>query len=142
MDSQLIATEDIIFNLSGVRYYLDSSPMLYENLIYIIKADQLSSLTYSANLNFICLGDIDNIQVNDKWSIIIMPTPNNDANNLFGKIQDIFEEYNEWINDINNRIFNGDSLQSILDRSSIYLKNPVALFDNGQGLLMTSRDGR
>ena len=138
MDSQLIATEDILFNLSGVRHYLDSSQILYENLIYIIKADQLSSLTYSANLNFICLGDIDKSLINDKWSIIIMPTTNNDADNLFGKIQDIFEEYNEWINDINNRIFNWDSLQSILDRSSIYLKNPFALFDNGQGLLMTT----
>lgn len=135
IESQLITSENVYFNLCGVRYYSSSSSVLSEELIYIIKADQLSSIKTDSNLSFICLGDIDEGLINDKWSLIILPI-NYDLDNLFEKAQNIFDEYNRWIYSINNSIINGDSLHSIFDKSCIYLKNPVALFDNCQGLMM------
>ncbi|MTI48454.1 MAG: PucR family transcriptional regulator [Firmicutes bacterium] len=134
-DSYIIASKNVYFNLQGVRIYSESSSILSKDLIYIIKPNQLASITSDTNLNFICLGNIDKSLINDKWSIIILPS-NDDVDDLLEKVQAIFEEYNEWISDINNSIFKEDSLQSILDKGSIYLKNPVALFDNLQGLLL------
>lgn len=134
-ESHLISDENVCFNLSGVRFYSSYSPILSKELLYIIKADQLSSVSSDSRLNFICLGDLDRTLINDKWSVITLPSVD-DEYNIFEIVQGVFEEYNQWINDINNSIFNGDSLQTILNKSSIYLKNPVALFDNCQGLLM------
>lgn len=134
-DSYLVGNEVILFNLLGVRCYPGTSSKLSKDLLYIIKADQLLAFTTNTNLNFICLGNIDNSLIKDKWSIIVMPS-NEDEDRLLEKVQSVFEEYNLWIEDINSAIFEGDSLQSILDKSSIYLKNPVALFDNSHGLLM------
>ena len=69
-ESHLISDENVCFNLSGVRFYSSYSPILYKELLYIIKADQLSSVSSDSRLNFICLGDLDRTLINDKWSVI------------------------------------------------------------------------
>lgn len=132
--SYIITDENVHLNLCGVRYY-SASLKLSEDLIYLIRPEQLHSVKSDKSLNFICLGDIGDRLINKKWSVIVLPS-DYDPDSLFEKVQSIFEEYNQWINNINNSIFNGESMQSIFDKASIYLKNPVALFDNCQGLLM------
>lgn len=134
-ESYLISDENVFLDLTGVRFYSPYSTALSKELLYIVKANELSSVSSENHLNFVCLGDLDKALIDDKWSVIVLPSVH-DAYSVFEIIQDIFEEYNQWINDINNSIFNEDSLQTILDKSSIYLKNPVALFDNSRGLLM------
>ena len=132
--SYIITDENVHLNLCGVRYY-SASLKLSEDLIYLIRPEQLHSVKSDKSLNFICLGDIGDRLINKKWSVIVLPS-DYDPDSLFEKVQSIFEEYNQWINNINNSIFNGESMQSIFDKASIYLKNPLALFDNCQGLLM------
>lgn len=137
--SCLTSNDSVFLDLTGVRIYSPNTTNLSNELLYIVKADELSSLPSENHLSLVCLGDLNKSSVSNKWSIIVLPTIH-DVFSLFEMIQSVFEEYDQWISNINNSIFNGDSLQSVLDKSSIYLHNPVALFDNSRGLLMRSGD--
>lgn len=135
--SYLIANGIVNFNLYGVRYYSNSSSKMSEELIYIIKAEELLNIQSNDKLTFICLGEIDRELLDENWSVIVLSS-NKNIHKIFEQVQENFEKYRSWRDDINKSIFNKEPLQSILDKSSINLRNPVALFDNCQGLLIKS----
>lgn len=135
----LIAEDKVRFNLGGVRLYTDFISELKKDLIYVITAEQLQKIQPTEDATFICLGLMDRDQLKTDVSVIFFPKEGN-IHKIHESVQQVFDDYNHWMEDINNSILDGASLQSTLDKSSRYLKNPIALFDNCQGLLMKSGD--
>ncbi|HCX64780.1 MAG TPA: hypothetical protein DHN33_06175 [Eubacteriaceae bacterium] len=110
---------------------------LSSDWIYIIEANHLMQLTKDQDLSFICVGNLKINIVNDKWNVFVLPEQE-DIVFIYESVQNVFNKYNNWIEEINQLIFNKKSLQDIFNKACQHLKNPVALFDNCQGLLMTS----
>src|SRR5699024_4890212 len=102
-ESYLISDENVFLDLIGVRLYSSSPTILSKELLYIIDATELLSLSSEEDLNFICLGDVDKDLISDKWSVIVLPSVH-DEYNVFEIVQGVFEEYNQWITNINNSI--------------------------------------
>lgn len=137
-NSKLVTNENINFNLSSIRNYPGSSKILSNNVLYVVSSDDIYTISSEESLSFICLGKVDEKYLNNNdWSAILMPydTPTID---LINEVQDIFDEYNLWKEEVSEAIFHRESLQSIFDLSSRYLKNPIAFFDHAQGLIMKS----
>lgn len=135
-DAALISGKTIQLNLSGIRFYRpERGCELSEELLYLTDAKRLAHLESPRPLSFICLGPIDETLLDPHWSVIIIPSQT-DAGELFDAVQAVFDRYHRWLERINEAIFNGQTLQAILDEACRYLKNPAALFDDSQGLLM------
>ncbi|MDN5307545.1 MAG: hypothetical protein PWP16_908 [Eubacteriaceae bacterium] len=136
-DARLIAGGKPQNNLSGVRSLNDGSN-LSEEFVYLAYPHHLTNLCASRPLSFICFGSIDEALVPSCWSVIVMPS-NSNTFCLFEQVLTIFDTYRSWNDRINEAIFAGDTLQSIMDAACLHLKNPAALFDDSQGLLMHTR---
>lgn len=134
-ESQLITSQRVSLNLTDIRFYRPEQNNLSESLIYLIDEPSLTAIQSEKPLHFICLGAIDVKQLNPNWSVIILPAPADKAI-IFDAVQTIFDDYQQWLDDINAAIFSGTPLQTILDQACMHLKNPVALFDDSQGLLL------
>ncbi|WKY48237.1 helix-turn-helix domain-containing protein [Eubacteriaceae bacterium ES3] len=133
-DTRLVTSQNIKLNLSGIHFFHKNNA-LSDEFIYLINAQQLISLKSQESASFICLGDIDETQLPSQWSVIIMPSQS-DKIEIFEVFQVIFDRYHNWSSRIDDYIFNGQPLQTIFDAACAHLKNPVALFDDSQGLLM------
>ncbi|MDK2935091.1 MAG: helix-turn-helix domain-containing protein [Eubacteriaceae bacterium] len=133
-DAHLIACGKPQNNLSGIRLLHDDSD-LTEEVVYLANPGQLTDRHSPMALSFICLGTIDEALIPTHWMVITMAAQP-DSIILFEKVQAIFDTYHAWFSRINEAIFKGETLQSILDSACLHLKNPAALFDDSQGLLM------
>ncbi|WKY45232.1 helix-turn-helix domain-containing protein [Eubacteriaceae bacterium ES2] len=133
-DTRLIACSRPQNNLSGVRLLHDDSDLTKE-VVYLANPGQLTDFHSPMALSFICLGKIDEALIPRHWTVIIMAAQP-DSIIIFEKVQAIFDTYRSWNDRINEAIFAGDTLQSIMDAACDHLKNPAALFDDSQGLLM------
>lgn len=135
-DAKLISSKTIQLNLSIIRFCrTDNEQELSDEVLYLTDAKKLARLKSEKPLSFICLGLIDETLLDPHWSVIIIPSQI-DTGEIFETVQAVFDRYHQWLDHINEIIFNGNTLQTILDASCLYLKNPVALFDDSQGLLM------
>lgn len=133
-DTSLVTDQKMRINLAGVRFFRPNIE-LHEEFVYIITNKQLVGLQSNCALTFICLGTIEQALIPSRWSVIIMPSQS-DVISLLEQVQAIFDDYHAWVAHLNDAIYNDEPLQSILDTACSYLKNPVALFDDSQGLLM------
>ncbi|MBU4439313.1 MAG: helix-turn-helix domain-containing protein [Acetobacterium sp.] len=135
-EARLISGRTIQLNLTGVRFCrTDNGHDLNEELLYLSDAKRLAQLQSPTPLSFICQGPVDETLLDPHWSVIITPTQT-DVGELFEAVQAIFDRYHQWLERLNAAIFNGHTLQTIFDEACFYLKNPAALFDDSQGLLM------
>lgn len=132
----LVANDEIAFDLSGIRLYRESHCDLAEHYIYIVTQEQFLSINSTTSLNLICIGFPENIYSANKYQTVLFLTEDTDPFDVLSQIQNLFDRYQEWTNTINQAILQGKSLQYILDLCSTFLKNPIALFDNQQSLLM------
>jgi len=134
----ITAEGNFSFDLTGVRLYAPDEGTLSENLLYLIHPDQLKLIAPDPSLHFLCLGELSKEIADYQYhSVIVMPEIT-DRCNLLSKVQDIFDQYHLWGESIQDAILNRKSLQSIFDLCSLVLKNPIALFDSNQALLLKS----
>ena len=134
---ELVCTDEIRSRLGGVRYIESEENVLSEQFLYLTDADTLFHIPADAGrLSFVCLGLTDQaILLKRDWSAILLPA-NTNRHQVFRQIQEIFEEYAQWEQDILLAIANHEPLQAIFDRGSRFLRNPIALFDNSLAFIM------
>ncbi|MDW8803125.1 helix-turn-helix domain-containing protein [Clostridium sp. A1-XYC3] len=130
--------EKITFDLSGVRIYAEHCEALSKSILYIIYPQQLKNIIPDKSLHFLCIGFIDEEYIDQKFQSVILMPEQGEIYHILSSIQDIFDSYHQWMESVNQAILQGKSLQTIFDLCSLFLRNPVALFDNSQSLLLKS----
>lgn len=136
-DEELVSSGEVEFKLYGVRFFPGIKEELSEEVIYIVRPEEISNLVSGRHLTFISLGQVEEDCIDGNWTVMAVPEET-DKCSIFQTVQGIFDEYGNWAEDVNKAIFTGENLQLVLDKAAAYLENPVALFDNCQGLLMKS----
>lgn len=132
----LVTEGPVSFDLDGVRSYRDAGTDFAENHIYIVTLEQFLHFHPHPHLHLICIGIPKEADTERNFQAVIFLAENTDPLEVLASTQDLFDRYQVWMNSIHTAIFQGKPLQYILDLCSAFLKNPVALFDNQQSLLM------
>ena len=138
--TKIFKTEKAGFDLAGIRNYLADADTFSENHLYLISAQQLKAIQTPQPCYFLCIGDIGEANLPNQYKAAICLPDGTKPEKVFAQVQDIFDEYHQWNTEVYNAIFRGESMQTILEISSRFLTNPIALFDNCQTLLMKSGD--
>ncbi len=138
---ELICSDDIHSHLSSIRFLHSEDSLLSKQYLYMTDAQTLSCISDRTNkLSFICIGEICRSVIEDRgWSAIILPG-NSDPNQVFQNIQEIFEKFVQWEKDMLLSIADNQPLQSIFNCGVHFLRNPIALFDSSQALIMVAGD--
>ncbi|UWG98894.1 helix-turn-helix domain-containing protein [Dehalobacter sp. DCM] len=132
----LVAGDDIAINLSGIRLFKGAHDNLTEQNIYLLTQDQYVTLDPNPLLNLICIGFPEQSKSAKDFKAVLFLPNDTETVDILSQIQSVFDRYQEWESNIHQAILQGRPLQSTLDLCSIVLKNPIALFDNQQNLLM------
>lgn len=134
---EIICTDDIRSTLQGVRYFVRSNTALEERYLYLADAETLRHIPADIGQHsFVCTGEIDQAMLNDRgWSAIVLPN-GADRHKVFRDIQEVFEKFVQWEQDMLLAIASGESLQSIFDCGVRFLRNPIALFDTSSIFIM------
>lgn len=120
---------DIIFVLAGVRMFPLSASLLTSEYVYVCTPSQLlqiSTVHFSQTLHFICTGEVT---LNNNNFEIIYLKGKSKPEELLETIQDIFEEYNDWDEELAEAAFQKNNYQRLLDIGARHLWNPIALTD-------------
>lgn len=132
---ELICSADVHSSLAGVRLVEPASAALREEYLYLADAETLSRLPAGGRLSFACSGSVDrSVFENRGWSALLLPGAI-DRNELFRKVQEVFERYAQWEQDMLLAIANHAPLQTIFDIGVRFLHNPIALFDISQAYI-------
>jgi len=134
---ELVATQDILSFLCGVRLLERADIVPSEQFLYLIDTQTFSHLpAVTGRLNFICIGTIDRSVLEERgWSAILLPG-DTDRYQVFRILQGVFEKYAQWERDMLLAMANSESLQSIFDTGARFLRNPIALFDTSLAFVM------
>jgi len=103
---------------------------LSEDYLYLMSTDEMSTLyAYSGRLSVVLLGtDADHIVSGRNWQAIVID--NSHAwRNIYERIQNIFEKYNVWSEEIMECVLRQKSIQALMSSGAALLTNPIALFD-------------
>lgn len=117
------------FTLSGCRIFPQNASQLSPRHAYICTSQdllQLMSTQKAMPLNFICIGELNLQDV--KWQIIFLKG-NVHVEDIFEVVQDTFDDYNEWDDELAMAVTVRDNYQAILDIGARRLWNPIALAD-------------
>lgn len=127
---ELVCTNDIHSLLHGVRTVDSGSTAFSEQFLYLVDVRAAGSIPAEAgHLNFVCIGASDRSFFEKQgWSAILLPT-GADPDQVFRQIQEVFEKYAQWEQEMLLAIANHEPLQSIFDLGARFLCNPIALFD-------------
>ncbi len=109
------------------------SPLLYaggflkEHYLYVMTASDINKQKkLPANLAIICLGDLEL----DETMIDLMCVPENtDLRTLFNDVQNIFTEYDEWDDLLNDLSYDYDGIKNILIASRSVLNGTLVIAD-------------
>ena len=117
------------FPLTGCRLFPQNASQLSPRHAYICTSQDLlrvMSAQKAIPLNFICIGELNPQDVN--WQIIFLKG-NVHAEDIFEILQDTFDDYNEWDDELSMAVTIRDNYQAILDIGARKLWNPIALAD-------------
>lgn len=128
--SRILADEDISLDLSGIRFLPGDVKLPCTDYIYLTKAADLYHYTgVNLPLSLICIGEIDEAFLKKKrWEAIVLNN-NADERTVFEMVQQIFETYSNWNDEISEAMLRKESIQKVMDIGTRYLWNPIALFD-------------
>lgn len=123
-------------DLCAVCIFPQQSTDIKTDMLYIVKECDIKDLPENTPLHVIIIGNVpEDFENGTMLSVSSVPEGTNALIFLY-EIQGIFDAYMKWENDIMNSILNGESLQTIFDLCARFLKNPIALFDSQQTLIM------
>jgi hypothetical protein len=128
---QISTSKDIDLTLSQIRLPIFSdSDNLQQNYIYLLEASELEeNIPLLHGLDLITIGyiDVQNDKLSD-LSLIMLP---NDCEKavIFDRVQDIFEKYEQWDDDLMLNIVSNEPFQTVADEAAITLINPFVILD-------------
>ncbi|MCR4435445.1 MAG: helix-turn-helix domain-containing protein [Clostridiales bacterium] len=139
-EARIIAREDFDYVIADVRYLPKDYTKLSEHYVYFADGLSLQEIrSCGKKLQFVLFGKADEslLAVNN-WSAILVPET--DRNIIFEEVQQIFEKYNQWEDEVFLAIANGDSAQQVFEICARILRNPIALFDLSGILIFKAGD--
>lgn len=132
------ADMDNMQQLTRVRLLPSESDQLSVDTLYIVNPSDVVKFSFEG-IHVVLAGNSHEVGIFHKAaSITVIEVENPETSAIFQEIQEIFEKYQLWENDILSTILHYTSLQDILDKCSVMIKNPIALFDTQQTLLIKS----
>ncbi|HIT90649.1 MAG TPA: helix-turn-helix domain-containing protein [Candidatus Merdenecus merdavium] len=136
-DSTLISKHKTDFLLEGVKLYREDQT-IESQYLYILTSNQLKRLSPTVVSSFVCIGTWNRTtDISSYLSIIVVP-PKTDVHLLLEKITNVFDSFRSWERQAYTLILKKKPLQDVLDYCSAKLKNPLALFDSQQALILKS----
>lgn len=128
--------ETNMFDLSSVCIFPQQSTDIRSDMLYIVNECNYKDLPKNKPLHTIIIGNLPaDFKKETMLSVTLVPY-DTEALILLYEIQNIFDVYMRWENDIMNSILDGESLQTTFDLCAHFLKNPIALFDSQQILII------
>ena len=110
------------------EFYLDRSSAFLRNHVYVCSADHLpDNPEIEDNVLLICLGDAPQRKRFEERCGILSVPGDEDIFRVFNIVQDIFNQYEAWDEELNGILRRGASLQELLDRSREVFENPMLL---------------
>ena len=126
---RILAGDGIALDLHGVRSLPDDSRQLSPNYVYVTSAENLRQHEgIKPGTNLLCIGDMDEgfLRARGWQAIVLKNGPGEHA--AFERVQDIFDQYRSWNDELTAAILQQEPLQTVLDIGTRYLCNPVAPF--------------
>lgn len=136
---EIICSDDIRSHLSGVRLLETARSALSQHYVYVVEPQLLERFPAAGGpYHFVCTGAVDQSLLDHAgWAAIVLPGAA-DRCQVFQEIQEIFEKYNQWEQDVLLAVANDRPLQVVFDLGVRFLRNPVALFDIRQAFITMS----
>ncbi len=114
--------------LERPEFYLDKSGFFLENHVYVCSADHLPSLpSIEKNVLLVCLGVSPQLSIYKRQCTVILVDDSENIFVIFNILQQIFNKYEAWENQLNRILRESSSLQEILDHSKSIFNNPMLL---------------
>jgi hypothetical protein len=118
----------------------DPSLPINKGQVYIAKADQLSSPPNDNCIIICCEGEPENIYEHSSCGLIVIDACIN-LLQIINKVQSIYTLYQDWDQQLSNMVTANQSLQELLNISSLVLENLLCLTDENINYLAASSKG-
>lgn len=129
-----------LFPLSGVRLWQHGPTNLRTDILYLCNYTDYCSQKkmLPEDCSLLITGRLGTDPVLPDTGSFILHNSSEEPLTLLEKIQSIFDTYTEWMEAINSALLGNQSLQDLFNLSAKFLKNPLAMFDSAQTLIMTT----
>ena len=125
---RLLGEDDTFLTLSRPEFYLDKAAVFSDGHVYICSADHLpKEPVFEGHPVLICLGDAPQLEkYHEACSILSIPESEN-IFSVFNQVQEVFNKYEIWEEQINDILRGSASLVEMLEQSRDIFQNPMLL---------------
>ncbi len=116
---------------------------LFETYLYVCKMSEAMQCTdRNPGLCYLCLRDRiqDESETEERLSSMMIINENMEIERLFSRVQDVFMQISNWVEDMRLSVIHGKTLQDIMDLSEPILQNFIAVSDSALKLLAYTKN--
>ena len=128
--------EELVLN--RIEFYVKNR-LLKRNCIYLVRSDQLSDdLNITPDVSFICVGGKPpQAYMTGKCSFLLLESCN-DILSIFNEVQEIFELYEAWDNELQQLLATTADIREMIKISLPIFENPIYITDHNLNLLAST----
>lgn len=114
--------------LNRPEFYLDRARSFEKNRVYVCSADHLpQSPSFGENVCLVCLGQCWNLNIYYERCSVILVEGQWDIFQVFNLVQEVFNRYDTWEEQLWSILRHGAGLPQMLDVSRSIFENPMLL---------------